>query len=63
MKMNPKKRQELERIHQFLRQNQDNLPAIDQVAMLMHKHGFPLDQALKTYESYLARHPSTPSAA
>ena len=63
MKMSLQKEQELERIHEFLRQHLDDLPAINQVAMLMHKNGFPLEQALKTYESHLARHPSTPGAA
>jgi tetratricopeptide (TPR) repeat protein len=63
MKMSLQKEHELERIHEFLRQHLDNLPAINQVAMLMHKNGFPLEQALKTYESHLARHPSTAGAA
>jgi tetratricopeptide (TPR) repeat protein len=62
MKMNPQKKQELEQIHEYLRQHQNNLPAINQVAMLMHRNGFPLKQALNAYQSYLARHPSTPGA-
>ena len=63
MKMNPQKKQELKRIHEYLRQHQNNLPVISQVAMLMHSNGFPLKQVLNAYENYLARHPSTPSAA
>jgi Tfp pilus assembly protein PilF len=62
MKMNPQKKQELERIHEYLQQHRNNLPAINQVAMLMHRNGFPLEQALNAYDSYLARHPSTPGA-
>jgi Tfp pilus assembly protein PilF len=63
MKMNSQKRQELKKLHAFLDQNAANLPAIDQVAMLLLQKGFPLEQALKAYENFLVRQPSSPNAA
>src|SRR5210317_719186 len=63
MKMNSQKRQELNQMHAFLHQNAANLPAIDQVAMLLLQKGFPLEQALKAYQNYLERRPTSPNAA
>ena len=61
--MSPKKREELDRLHFFLHGNEKNLSAINQVALLLQKEGFPLEQALKAYDHYLAFQPASPSAA
>jgi Tfp pilus assembly protein PilF len=63
MKMSPKKKDELDQIHSILHKNANILPAINQVAMLLHERCFPLKQALKAYDNYLALQPTSPSAA
>ena len=63
MKMSPKMRGELDRLHSFLRQNGNSLPAIDRVALLLRQRSFPLDHALKAYENYLAQQPDSANAA
>ncbi len=62
MKMSSRKRQELDKIHSVLQQHQQNIEAINHVAMILHEKGFPLGQVLKAYENYLVRLPASPGA-
>jgi tetratricopeptide (TPR) repeat protein len=63
MKMSPENRAELNRIHSFLQQNGNSLPAINQVAQLLQQKSYPLEKALEAYTSYLALQPGSAGAA
>ena len=63
MKMSPKLKGELDRLHFFLQENKNSLPAIDRVALLLQQKSFPLEQALKAYDNYLAYQPDSTNAA
>jgi len=63
MKMSPEYRAELDRIHLYLSHNESSLPAINQVAMLLLRKGFPLEEALKAYSGFLAKQPASSDAA
>jgi tetratricopeptide (TPR) repeat protein len=63
MKMRPKMRGELDRLHSFLRENGNSLPAINRIALLLQQRSYPLEHALKAYENYLAHQPDSANAA
>jgi tetratricopeptide (TPR) repeat protein len=63
MKMNPKSQEELDRLHFFLQENKNSLPAINRGALLLQQKSFPLAQALKAYDSYLVHQPDSASGA
>ncbi len=63
MKMSPKMREELDGVISFLHKNDKNLSAIDRVAMHLQGKGFPLEEALKAYDRYLAEQPKSRNAA
>ena len=63
MKMNPKMKGELDRLHSFLQENGNSLPAINRIAMLLQQKSYPLEHALKAYELYLAQQPDSANTA
>jgi tetratricopeptide (TPR) repeat protein len=63
MKMSPKMREGLDRLHSFLQENGKSLPAINQIAQLLQQNSFPLEHALKAYDRYVAQHPASENAA
>ena len=63
MKMSPQQKQELDRLHSLLLQNEKNLQAIDRSAAILYQKGFPLGRALSAYEKYLERLPASSNAA
>jgi tetratricopeptide (TPR) repeat protein len=63
MKMNPKMRGELDRLHSFLQENGKSLPAINRIALLLQQRSYPLEHVLNAYEIYLAHQPDSANAA
>ena len=63
MKMRPKMKGELDRLHCFLRENGKSLPAINRIALLLQQRSYPLENALKAYENYLVQQPDSANAA
>lgn len=63
MKMSQKSREELDKIHTFLRENGNSLPAINRAAQFLQQQAYPLEKALNAYAAYLAQQPESANAA
>jgi tetratricopeptide (TPR) repeat protein len=63
MKMSPKSREELDKIHSFLGENGNKLPAINRAAQFLQQQAYPLENALNAYEAYLVQQPGSANAA